>query len=181
MNLGSQMFADQDPLDQPFAAFASLLMERLCSRFSARVSEYQIDHVCYRVETLERYAWVKGYFSARGTLLAETPYAGRPIAVFRLERPVVSGNLFTQLVELPAPKVGSPYREGWEHAEIVIHETLESFMRRFPGDWKTAALAKRLNPEIALSLGDGISVKFHRIALDEVVRLEREFGVLSGA
>lgn len=95
--------------------------------------------------------------------------AGRPIATYKLHEPIIYRKREIPCVEIPAPKVGSPYPSGWEHAEFVIEGTLEDFMSRYPHiRWKTDSIHKPINPEIARIYG-GFSVKFHTHDLEYVI------------
>lgn len=140
------------------------------------VSAYEMDHVCYRVETLERYhelchAWSK---YTKDLTFHESLVNGRPIAVFVLASPPKFCGRVIPVIELPAPKEGSPHPEGWEHAEFVIDEPFSDFMSRYedhPFDRK--GLSKAYNPELGLPLGDGMQVKFHHLPLRQVIALER--------
>jgi len=137
------------------------------------VSGMHLDHLCYRVGTTERYAQLKQALCDDGELLAETIIGRRPIATFRLHAPIIHGHRAIQLVELPAPKPGRPYAEGWEHAEFVVNEDLLPFTERHPlVTWDLGDLNKPVNASVRIRLGD-IRVKFHRMTLDEVIRLER--------
>ncbi len=137
------------------------------------VNGLHLDHLCYRVGTTERYALLRDALCADGELLAETMIGGRPIATFRLRTPIIHDQRAIHLVELPAPKPGSPYAEGWEHAEFVVDEDLLSFTQRYPQvNWDLSDLDKPVNADVRLRLGD-ISMKFHRMALDEVIRREQ--------
>lgn len=138
-----------------------------------------IDHVCYRVATETRYTELRDYHLQTATLLAASEIGGRPICTFRLAVPFTFGQRQIELLELPAPKPGRPYKEGWEHAEFVTDRPLREF-----DDWlqTTAGVAadaidrsgldKSLNSDLRLRLTEGISVKFHELPLDEVIRLE---------
>lgn len=133
----------------------------------------QLDHLCYRVGTTERYALLREALCNESELLAETMISGRPIATFRLHAPIIHGARAIHLVELPAPKPGSAYTEGWEHAEFVVNEDLLAFTQRHAHlNWDLTDLDKPMNADVRLRLGD-FSVKFHRMALDEVIRREQ--------
>lgn len=54
------------------------------------------------------------------TLLAESMVAGRRIATFQIDLWLHVGGWTVPYLELPEPKDGSPYREGLEHAELVV-------------------------------------------------------------
>ncbi len=160
----------QLPLPQPGPFLEQLLAE--LDQLRVEVKGLHLDHLCYRVGTTERYALLRQALATDAELLAETMIGGRPIATFRLHEPIIHDQRAIQLVELPAPKPGSPYAEGWEHAEFVVDEDLLLFTQRYPHvNWDLTDLDKPLNADVRLRLGD-ISVKFHRMALDEVIKRE---------
>ncbi len=71
--------------------------------------------------------------------------AGRLISILHLHEPYTFGDREIACVELPAPKAGSPYKEGWEHAEFVTKEPLDVFIAapracciRHQGRWQEA-------------------------------------------
>lgn len=101
---------------------------------------------------------------------------GRPIATFRLSEPLEAGGWRISYLELPAPKLGSEYTEGLEHVEfVVLGGDLDRFRRthqHLADMFSTKGMDKLVNPELGLKAA-GISVKFHRLPLGEVVRLER--------
>jgi pantothenate kinase len=106
-----------------------------------------------------------------------------------------NGNL-VQAVEIPAPKVGSPYPEGLEHAEFVIpsnaggdpssagfdHATvLRNFAREHKGvEWSFKATMKECNPDISVKVdmkdkGVGAATaKFHLVPLPTVIEWEKK-------
>ncbi len=135
----------------------------------------EMDHVCYRVETTERYRELLDKIGKMALLLGENMVGGRPIATFRLHQPVETGGWNISYLELPAPKAGSPYEEGLEHAEfVVLGGNLEYFQSQHPHlqeSFSYKGMEKPLNPELGLKAA-GISVKFHELALGKVVRLE---------
>lgn len=140
------------------------------------VSRFELDHVCYRVADMERYEALRHAWSryARNFEFHESLVNGRPISVFVLAHPPTVCGRVVPVVELPAPKPGTSFAEGWEHAEFVLDEPFQHFMSRYeelPFDRKS--LGKPLNPELGLPLGDGMQVKFHHRPLAEVILLER--------
>jgi predicted metalloenzyme YecM len=136
----------------------------------------EMDHLCYRVETDVRYRELLKELSQSAELLGETMVSGRPIATFRLADPIATGGWKVSYVELPAPKEDSPYIEGLEHAELVVlGGDLERFLRahsHLADVFSRKGMTKILNPELGLKAA-GISVKFHKLPLGEVVRLEK--------
>jgi predicted metalloenzyme YecM len=134
-----------------------------------------LDHLCYRVETTDRYTAMKALLSENGRCLGEHTIGGRPIATYTLTTPFSFQGRSIEVVELPAPKTGSPYTEGWEHAEFVVDEEPKAFAARYP----TVQLGpeRRREEEATPMCGSttaGFSVKFHRRALAEVISGERK-------
>jgi len=160
------------------------------------VNQYQADHVCWRTESLEEYSELASALSSSDnwTLLVESEIGGRSIATFQMKQGITVGERMMDVVEIPAPKDGSPYKAGLEHVEYVIstgenkpssprndetHERiLNDFMTQFPGiEWKTKAKNKELYPDVSTKVelpnfNGTYSVKFHLMPLAEVIRYE---------
>ena len=136
------------------------------------VDDFELDHICYRVETLERYNDLKNLMLEISNLLSETLISNRPISTFKLFEPITYLNRDIWLIEIPAPKEGSFYFEGFEHAEFVIDQQLESFMTLYPNiEFNTKSITKRLNPEIGVKMKNS-NVKFHELSLQTVCEIE---------
>lgn len=132
-----------------------------------------LDHVCYRVETMARYATWKDHLSKNGRLLGEPLIGGRPIATFKLNEPFIFQGRAIDVVELPAPKEGSSYAEGYEHAEFVVGMDPKMFAQRAPRlRWDVSGANKPVNADVRLSY-DGFSVKFHERSLEAVIAQEQ--------
>ena len=137
------------------------------------VSTYELDHLCYRVATPERYQELRDQLPQYGELLTDNPVNGRPIATFRLTDPLRYRNRLIHYLELPAPKPGSPYAEGWEHVEFVIDEPLAAFAEHYPHvDFDRSGMAKPRNADLRRRYPCG-SVKFHRQSLAAVIAAEK--------
>lgn len=133
----------------------------------------QLDHLAYRVETFDKYQEMKEALAAVALKLDETMVAGRPIAVFELHSYIQSGGWTIPYIELPAPKDGSPYKEGLEHAEFVVVGSLDQFQRNHPElPFITKALDRTLNPELGLKT-DTAAIKFHEQPIGAVIRIEQ--------
>jgi predicted metalloenzyme YecM len=134
--------------------------------------QWPIDHICLRVADEAGYLLWRSRLRWLGELLAETDIGGRPIATFRLHVPLAYGGKAIALVELPAPKPGSPYAEGWEHAEVVAPVPLNELLHAYPHlPWVTGELNKPLNPALRLRYG-AHSIKVHTTPLDKVILIE---------
>ncbi|MDD5397334.1 MAG: VOC family protein [Candidatus Moranbacteria bacterium] len=137
------------------------------------VSGFYLDHIAYRVETLERYEEFKKEFLQKGELISENLIKNRPIAVFQLNSPMTYKNMNIRYLELPAPSDHKFFPEGFEHAEFVVDSSLEEFVRKYPNvEFKIDK--KEINTEYVLDLGDGLAVKFHEIPLSKVIEIEKQ-------
>ncbi len=131
-----------------------------------------MDHICYRVETMERYEEMKTSLAKCAFLLGEAMVTGRLIATFECHEPLEVGKWRIPYIELPQPKEGSPYPEGLEHVEFVVVGSLDRFERQYPDlPYDRKGMSKTINPELGLK-HEGISVKFHEQQLGAVVRIE---------
>lgn len=145
------------------------------------LNHLHIDHICYRVATVSDYQELKIRLLADNDLLAESIIKGRFISTFRMAVPFRFGDRDIWLLELPEPKASSPYSEGWEHAEFVTDRPLPEFEQWLisrlginASEIDRSGLDKPLNADLRLRLKDGLSVKFHELALEEVIRLENQ-------
>lgn len=137
----------------------------------------QLDHMCYRVASPDDYERKKTEFACVGWLLGETIVNGRPIAVFRLHKPVQHGRWRIDAIEVPAPKPGVLTREGLEHVEFVLFDDQKTFLEKYRGKrFELKAADRGINPEIAYKL-PSYGVKFHLLSLTTVVYLERKLGL----
>ena len=138
-----------------------------------------LDHACYRVASVARYEELADRIGAENELLVESVINGRRIATFRLAAPLRFREREIWLLELPEPKTGSPYPEGWEHVEFVTDRPLAAFAEWLttelgiaPEDIDRSGMGKTINADLRLRLPGGLSVKFHELPLDEVIRRE---------
>lgn len=141
-------------------------------------TDLQCDHVCYRVATQARYDELREQLRSEGSLESEAIIAGRPIATFRLYQPLAYNGIQIEALELPAPKPGSAYAEGWEHAEFATRVPLPVFVARHPSVvFDTRAMNKPHNPEVAVRISERYQAKFHELPLLEVIALEKKLGL----
>ncbi len=158
--------------------FSLDVLEKL-KNLNLDVSSFEMDHVCYRVETEKEYRESFELLSSLGTLLVEDMIGGRLISTFKLNEPItVDSTRQVRLVELPMPKPGTYYPTGWEHAEFVIGKDadLETFMASQSPElvWDKAGMKKSFNQDVRLELQQTppMSVKFHHLPLDQVIAIE---------
>lgn len=136
------------------------------------VSYFELDHICYRVETQKEYEKCKIELWELWEHLAENEVGGRLISTYKLAKPIIYQNRKIFVIELPFPKQGSDYKTWFEHVEFVIDEKLEDFIAKHSElEFKTKALSKKINPDISINFWD-ISVKFHRDSLENIIESE---------
>jgi uncharacterized protein len=153
--------------------FLSSLFKKMSSHQLELAPQWDIDHLCYRVETSSDYDKYKEAFSKLGHLLAETEVRGRLISTFELHTPIYFQNWMIKLLELPAPKEGKKTKTGFEHIEVVVDSSLEELAQRYPKlDWDRSGLEKIYNSELEISFGSG-AVKFHNLSLKSVINFEQ--------
>lgn len=165
------------------------------------VKQYYADHVCWRTETEDEYVNLISTLKSCSvaTLLTESIIGGRPIATFKLDDGILccSGRRNVNIIEIPSPKVGSPYRKGLEHVEYVVgnegdiihpindayHQAqLQKFMEGHPEitSWNKKAMMKSINPDVSMTLNlphfGKCSVKFHLVPLENVIEYEISTG-----
>ncbi len=136
------------------------------------LDDYFIDHICYRVASVDRYEELKAYLEKDHLLLHEAMISNRPIATFKFNEAIKYKHHQIPLIELPAPKGEVSYEEGFEHIECVIAESFVDFSNKHSEiefDWKGAQ--KKHNPELRVKLGE-LSVKFHHASLEDVIAKE---------
>jgi len=186
-------------------SFLSNLTSVLLSDHSIDVLSYPCDHVCFRTSTQAEYDQLTSSFNATPELfelLVEGEIGGRMISTFAIVEGVETGDGRTvDTLEVPAPKEGSYYETGLEHAEFVIPSVcdtpsseefdhrgvLEDFAKTKPElGWSFKATGKECNPDVSLKVdlkdaGFGVStVKFHLLPLPAVIEWEKRAGCGGG-
>ena len=140
------------------------------------VSELELDHICYRVETLEKYLELKKDLLKVWKLLKENLIWWRKISTFKLKNPIIYKNRKIYLLELPSPKEWSYYKEWYEHVEFVIKDSFNDFIDKYSDvKFNKKAINKDINPDIKIKYTQeiweykNISVKFHHNSLESVI------------
>ena len=142
------------------------------------ISNWEIDHLCYRTESNEDYKLAKNYFSSISSLLIESQVGGRPIATYKLFRPIEYGDYIIDLIEVPAPKLTRASQKGFEHIEIVVDLPFQDLIDRYPKiNFTTKGLAKEINPELEIEFKD-CAVKFHHKSLEQIINIEKNQRVI---
>lgn len=133
------------------------------------VRNYEMDHICYRVETSESYKDISNKLLEQATLLTESQIQGRPISTFKLHEPLEYNHRKIYLIELPSPKPSSPYVQGFEHVEFVVGKDLIHLEKLYPQiAFISKGMSKKINPDLRIQYQD-CSVKFHEYHLEYVI------------
>lgn len=133
------------------------------------VSNFELDHICYRVESEERYFYYKNILLKYGKILSENIIGWREITTFKLDEPIIYKNRQISVLELPSPKVWSDYKEWFEHIEFVIKESFEEFIKKYNYiSFDLKDINKKVNPDIRINYKNS-SVKFHHNSLEYII------------
>lgn len=158
--------------NQAQAFYQSILNEDEFKQLN--LQKYEMDHLCYRTTSMEEYQSVCEKFREAGKLLIESEIGGRLIATYELDKPVILSDREVAVIEVPAPKNGSDYSLGFEHAEFVISEKLEDYIANNPSvKFDTKDLIKKINPDIRIKFQSGLSIKLHNQSLKSVIEYEK--------
>jgi len=162
-----------DWMEAAAIAFADRCVDDLRTAGLLRVIK-EVDHICYRVASLDRYQELKEELGSLGRLLSEATVNGRPIASFKLYKPFKLNSGFAiGVFELPSPKSTVDYPEGYEHIEVVTRLSLQDVLKEFPGlDFDTRHIHHPTNADITRRFSVGL-VKFHERSLEEVIAEEQ--------
>jgi predicted metalloenzyme YecM len=139
-----------------------------------KVDNYELDHICYRVQSVPEYKMKKEELTNFGELLIESMVNGRLISTFKLHEPIVYKNRKIFLIELPSPKPMHSYPSGLEHVEFVTKDPLQKIVDRYPQySFEVFGIHKKINADITLKLGE-YCIRFHNHSLEEVIKLEKK-------
>jgi predicted metalloenzyme YecM len=128
----------------------------------------ELDHVGYRVESLERYYELKKLLAEFCEAYSDKEFAGRPVLICKLKTPLSHGGFKIEGIEVLAPKENNKFKEGLEHAEFVTKILLAEFLEKHDDiKFKLDAYDRRENPELILEF-ENCAVKFHEQSLLEI-------------
>ncbi|MBC7660566.1 MAG: VOC family protein [Chitinophagaceae bacterium] len=148
-----------------------LLIE--ADRIDLSLEDFEMDHICYRVSSLDQYSRICNILLEGSQRLIEAPVNGRLITTFKLTLPIKAAGREIFVIEVPQPKPGVPYDDGFEHAEFVVNIPLAELMRQYSEvTFDTSACAKPTNPEVRILLSSGKSLKFHNMSLEHIIKKE---------
>lgn len=128
----------------------------------------ELDHIAYRVENLEAYAEIKQKLIDFSKAYSDEDFNGRPVLVCQLKTPLVYNEFKIEGIEVLAPRENNKFKDGLEHAEFVVKNTLENILEKHKNiKFNLSAYSREINPELIIDFGD-CAVKFHKQSLLEV-------------
>lgn len=128
-----------------------------------------IDHICLRVTSLTEYEAWKTQLATFAVILTEAYINGRPIAVYKLNVSLKSGDFCVDVVELPAPKPDRHYAVGFEHIEAVCKIALADLLaQRSDLIFSLENFNAPINRDLQLKLNTGL-IKFHDQSLEALI------------
>mgnify|MGYP006139750369 FL=1 len=154
--------------------------------------DLKIDHICVRLKHNSDVDRLKAQIAQSGQLISTANVNGREISIIQLHSPIMVGAWKVSGVEIPYPKPGHAYEDGWEHVEFVLNgaeNTMdgvrEAFTESFPnlpidklradyGYSEDALLAdsdQMPNPTMGVRV-NGVGLKFHAHPIQVVVARE---------
>ncbi|HAV11815.1 MAG TPA: hypothetical protein DCX32_04735 [Candidatus Moranbacteria bacterium] len=155
-----------------YRLFLQAIFENLSQAEIGNDEFSELDHICYRVETKERYEQKKQELLRVCEQYSEAPFNGRLISVIKLKTPLGFNDIQIRSIELIAPKENNRFKEGLEHAEFVIKDTLEQFLEKHKGlPFNFSAYGREINRELILEF-EGCALKFHSQSLMSVRGME---------
>ena len=143
----------------------------LLSKAGIDVSKLYMDHICYRVEGEADYHSLQTQLLNHGLLISDKIIGGRPISVIKFDESYCYNERKIDLLELPSPKNGRPYPQGYEHVEFVVETDLNAFIESYPTiDFDLKGMNKKINRDVRIQF-EGCSAKFHEHSLKYVIEV----------
>lgn len=168
-------------LENQYYNEASLFLEKLffeLKELNVSHETWDIDHLCFRTESLDHYEKIKTDFALFSDLLIESPVNGRPIATYKLKKAWNFQSHFIDLIEVPAPKANKIVRPGFEHIEVVYPLSFDEIQNHYPTLYfEENTNHKKFNPELVANLKCG-DIKFHHQSLENIINIEKTPGLL---
>jgi len=134
-----------------------------------------LDHIAYQASSSADYEKIKAEWTQKYELAGENIVGGRRVLNIKLDEPFKYKTFRFKFVELIEPKPEQVLPSDWEHIEMTVDCSLESFMKRYPNlDWNIKALDREDFPMITLKLDDNLQVKFPRNGVLHEIKKDKD-------
>ena len=169
------------PLEEVIGDYRAFIQKGLLylKRIGIVIQGMEIDHLAYRVADIDTYEVKRTELMNVSSAWVESVVHGRQIAKFVLQMPLEVEGFQVSLIELPAPKEGIHYKNGLEHFEVATRDRLDEIRARLNDlrdqcnlNIDTTAEPHSHNETLSVRFKEGLSVKFHRTTLLEVMQTE---------
>lgn len=137
-----------------------------------RLDGYEIDHLGFRVDTVEEYEVIRDRLTPLSSELATTVHNGREFSIFKLKEPLIVDHYEIPVVELPTPSPNKAFPRGLEHAEMVIAPNFKEFCDVNSDRLQFDADMTPPNATAYIVTPGDKKLKFHAITLYEAVGLQ---------
>lgn len=125
------------------------------------ISGLALDHVAYQASSSEDYEKLMPEFSNLGELVSQEIIGDRRVAVFKLKEPIVYKDYKIPALELIEPKAGQVCESAFQHAEFVISQHFEDYMKKYPDlQWDTSSMYRDEFSHLKLNFENGLTLKF---------------------
>lgn len=125
------------------------------------ISDLPLDHIAYQASSSEDYEKLLPEFSNLGGLVSEEIIGERRVAVFRLKESIQYKNYRIPALELIEPKEGQVCDSAFQHAEFVINQPFEEYMKKYPNlKWDTSSMHRDEFSHLKLNFDNRLTLKF---------------------
>jgi predicted metalloenzyme YecM len=157
-----------------YTNFIENILKKL-DELGVEVSDLDMDHIGYQASSNKDYDKLRTEFDGIGERVSEELVGGRRVGIYKLKESLCYQQYTNNAIELVAPKEGQICPSAFEHAEFVITDSFESFMKKYPSiSWDTSAISQPDFPMIKLKLDKNIQVKFHLIPVLEIIESKKK-------
>lgn len=155
-----------------YKSFAVQQNDRLLAR-GIDIAPYDLGHLAVRVPEWDLYVHQRTLLERRSRASFENVWNGRPIALILLDEPLrVLGDKEIPLIELIPPVHQRIYKMGMEHIGVVVGDGVDEFSRRHRAVLTGQQFQNEWNEPYYVLFEDFTHMKFHRLALREVVEMQ---------
>ena len=160
------------PILGDYTEFYAQQVQRLL-QLGLDICGLEVSHLAFRTDTLAEYLVVRQQLESICSANVENTWNGRPISKLLLQQPLqLAQNATTSLIELIPPVYQSVYKMGWEHAGIVIGQTVADFGKSqshiFSGQQDQGPFCQ----PYFITFPDHTNAKFYQFSLQEVCMLK---------
>gem|GEM_PF-5161359 len=117
---------------------------------------FPLDHICYRVKTLDEYKEYKELFISQSRLYTEKFFHERHFHAFVLKEPLVYKSAKFYYLEFAEPGGSDSYERGFQHIEFLTNKHWEDMLTK---DLLIKYLYESKNGERYIKYEDKIAIK----------------------